>query len=253
MPTLPPGTITGSNGGRGITPGASGTTGTGTNSNSSGSSYLGGGSSYLGGGSYLGGSTTPTTSSGQPGVNQPGVNQSGINQPGFPTGNPVNSQFGVSPQQGSPYPTNAGANGNPPGFNQPGISTNTQAQNAATQLISGILTSPRPGGMPTNTNGVQTMGGGIAGFASTADQDSIMVYNDHTNYGEWEFIFDPAKVKPLANPNSGAIGTPASQIGSQIGTPSTQVGAPAAGMGNPAFGTPGGFGTPATPPTGPRQ
>ena len=40
------------------------------------------------------------------------------------------------------------------------------------------------------------VGGGIAGFASTAEADSIMIYNDHQNYSEWEFIFDPAKVAP---------------------------------------------------------
>src|SRR6185503_18169318 len=64
---------------------------------------------------------------------------------------------------------------------------------------------------------------GIAGFASTADQDSIIVYNDQTNYGLWEFVYDPAKQKPLANPASGTVGTPASQLaspaGQQLGTP----------------------------------
>jgi uncharacterized membrane protein YgcG len=255
MPQLPPGAVVaGINPGRGIQPpnGAPGSTGsTNPGATSGGSSYLGGGGSYLGSGSYLGGgSTVPVPITGRPNTGQPG-----FNQPGFPPGNPVNSQTGgVSPMQGSPYPTAPGSNGTPPGFQQPGIAMNPQAQNAAAQLIGGILTSPRPGGMPTsNTSGMQTMGGGIAGFASTADEDSIMVYNDHTNYGEWEFIFDPAKVKPLANPNSGSIGTPASQIGSQIGTPANQVGTPAGGVGSTPFGAPGGFGTPAAPPTGPRQ
>ena len=70
----------------------------------------------------------------------------------FPPGSPVNSQMGgVSPS----YPTAPGANGNPPGFEQPGMSINPQAQNAAAQMIGQILTQPRPGGMPqTNTNGV---------------------------------------------------------------------------------------------------
>jgi hypothetical protein len=58
-------------------------------------------------------------------------------------------------------------------------------------------------------------------------RDTIMVYNDQHNYGTWEFIFDPNKQKPVANPNGGAAGMPASQMGSQIGTPANQVGTPA--------------------------
>ena len=68
-----------------------------------------------------------------------------------------------------------------------------------------------------NTNGVAAMGSGIAGFASTADQDSIMVYNEQQNYGTWEFVFDPSKQKPVANPNGGTQGTPASQLASPNG------------------------------------
>jgi hypothetical protein len=201
--------------------GGVGTTG-GTNSGSGGSSYLGGGGSYLGGGgSYLGGGTTTPPSGSNPG---------GGNAPppgGFPPGNPVNSQNGgVSPTPGSPYSTagNPGGPGLPGG--QPGMNT---PQNLPQMLG---LTGPRPGGMPVaNSNGIQTMGGGIAGFASTADQDSIMVYNDQTNYGLWEFIFDPTKIKPLPNPNTGPVATP----GSNAGTPGTQVGTPASQLGtNPA-------------------
>ena len=221
--------------------------------NSGGSSYLGSGNSYLGGGSPVGSQpANPTNMPGQPGINgqtgipgQPGFGQqSGFGQqqgfgqqgtsgqqlgaggqPMYPPGNPVNSQMGgISPT----YPTAAGSNGTPPAFQQPGTNINPQAQNAAAQMIGQILTQPRPGGMPqNNTNGVGAMGSGIAGFASTADEDSIMIYNDQQNYGTWEFVFDPAKQKPLANPNGGGIGTPASQVGSQIGTPANQVGTPA--------------------------
>jgi hypothetical protein len=37
------------------------------------------------------------------------------------------------------------------------------------------------------------IGGGIAGVASTLEQDSIIVYEEHQKYNEWEFIYDPAK------------------------------------------------------------
>jgi hypothetical protein len=97
-------------------------------------------------------------------------------------------------------------------------------------MIQQILTSPRPGGMPNAAGQQVAMGAGIAGVASNADSDAIMVINDKTNYKEWEFVFDPTKVKPVPNPLTGALGksaadmgTPASQLGNmpgqQVGTP----------------------------------
>jgi hypothetical protein len=164
-------------------------------------------------------------------------------------GQPVNSQMGgVSPQ---PYPNTPGANGMPPGFPQPGNPVNPQQQgNQAQMMIQQILTTPRPGGMPTPNGQSPAIGGGIAGVASTADAEGIKVYNDRTNYKEWEFIFDPNKYRRPPNPVSGAIGTPASQMGSmggnQIGTPVTSMpgaGMGGAGMGGSGFGgTSGGFG-----------
>src|SRR5262249_46322275 len=134
-------------------------------------------------------------------------------------GAPVNSQTGgVSPYQTTPGVNTPGA----PQFNQPGGTLNQgQGNNAVGNLIGNILFNPRPGAgaSPGNTSGLgPVIGGGIAGIASTADADAIMVYNDHSNYGEWEFIFDPAKVKKIQNPSGGTIGTPASQVGSTLGT-----------------------------------
>jgi hypothetical protein len=119
---------------------------------------------------------------------------------------------------------------------------NPNQQSAAQNLIGSLLTTPRPGGLQ-NLNQGQVMGGGIAGVASKADADSIMVYHDHTNYGQWEFIFDPSKQRyPPPNPVSGAaIGTPAAQLGS---TPNGSMGTPAAQLGTPAGATPSSFGTP---------
>jgi hypothetical protein len=203
-----------------------------------GSSYLGSGSSYLGGG----------------GANQPGgvimapnlvPAQQGMPGAGFPPGMPANSQnFGGAPA----YPTQPGANGPTPGLGaQPGFNTSPQAQNAAAQMIGQILTQPRPGGMPqVNSGGLAIGGSGIAGFASTSEQDSIIVYNEQTNYALWEFIYDPMKVKPLMNPGGGNVGTPASQLGSpggqQLGQPIGQpIGQPAGQpIGQPSpFGQPG--------------
>jgi len=215
---MPPGVVSGQRPGQvGGIPGVPG-----SGSTNSGGSYVGGSGSYLGGGgSYLGGSSTPSTPGTMPPSGQPGMG-------GFPPGTPVNSQTGgVSAAPGT-YSTQFGAVGAPPGFQQPGTAVNPQANSAAQNMIQNLLTQPRPGGIPAaNSNGMQAMGGGIAGFASTVDQDSIMVYNDQTNYGLWEFVFDPNKVKPLSNPNTNTVGTPASQMGTNPGTPATQVGQPA--------------------------
>ena len=154
---------------------------------------------------YIGGSATPA--SGMPG--QP----MGGRYPGMP-GMPVSSQTGGV----SPYPIQAGSQGNSPPFPQPGLQTGQN--NAAVQMIQQILTSPRAN-MPTTNAGMLglNIGPGIAGVASTSEDEGILVYNDKTKYNEWEFIYDPTKEKRPANPNAGGIGTPASQMGSTAGSP----------------------------------
>jgi len=228
---------------------------------------------------------------GQPGANQPypGQTQPYPGQQQYP-GQPVNTQFGGV----SPYPTGAGASGAPPQYGQPGLDPSQQGtqspiypgqpnpgmpgqpygqgtfppgmpgmpgqpnmQNSAQGMIQQILTSPRPGGMPTGLGG-QVVGGGIAGVASKADAEGIMVYHDRTNYKEWEFIFDPAKVKLVPNPLTGSAGTSAASMGSMPGTSAASMGSmpgtPAASMGSMPGSVPGqtgspGFGGSATPPT----
>ena len=169
--------------------------------------------------------------------------------PGMP-GPPANSQnFGGTPA----YPGAPGMQGNAGGFQQPGMQIPGQSS-GATSMINNLLTSPRPGGMAGLGSQNNVIGGGIAGVASTVDGDSIMVYNDHTNYSEWEFIFDPAKQHyPPPNPVGGAVGTPAGQMGSMggstPGTPASQMGTgPGSTFGTPgASGTPGTSGTPTSP------
>jgi hypothetical protein len=137
--------------------------------------------------------------------------------PGMP-GPPVNSQTGgVSP---APYSTQPGAQGQPPNLAQPGLQgANPAQQAAAAAIINQILMTPNPRGMAGVPGAQGNMtGGGIAGVASKMEDDSIMVYNDRSKYNEWEFVYDPTKDKPLANPNGGGgVGTPASQVGSQAG------------------------------------
>ena len=170
----------------------------GTMPTQTGNSFVGGGGSLVGGGSFVGGGTSLGS---QPGTTYPGQ----TTLPGQP-GAPVNSQIGGA----SPYSTQPGANGTPVGFGQPGMQTQG---NAAADMIKNILTTPRPGGMPQQMGGAQTIGGGIAGVASTAEGEGVKVYNERTLYQEWEFIFDPQKQKQIPNPNvSGAGGTPADKM-----------------------------------------
>jgi uncharacterized membrane protein YgcG len=172
----------------------------GTSSNSSNTSVGGGGGFVGGGGSFVGGGSQATNPS-NPGQTIPGQGGAG----------------------GPAYPPQPGQNQMPQGFPQPG--TTTGQGNAAADMIRNILTTPRPGGMPQQGMGGQTFGGGIAGVASTAEGEGVKVYNERTLYQEWEFIYDPSKQKQIPNPNAlGAIGTPASSMGSPM--PGQQHGAP---------------------------
>jgi len=115
-------------------------------------------------------------------------------------------------------------------------------------MINRILTSPRPGGMPQagQLGGGAVMGTGMAGVASNAEGEGIMIYNDRTLYGEWEFIYDPAKQKQIPNPNAqGAGGTPVQQMGSQ-GNPGVGNSGANPGFGPGAGGNPGFGATPAS-------
>ena len=99
-------------------------------------------------------------------------------------------------------------------------------------MINDILTRPRPGGLPNQpTQGVgQMIGGGIAGVASNSDAEGIKVYNEKTNYKEWEFLYDYTKDRGPAGGQMG-MGTPANQVG----TPVNQMGQPP-GIGQPGPG-----------------
>ena len=163
------------------------------------------GGGYISGGAYIGSSSGTTA----PANAYPG-------QPG----QPVDSRYPGNLTGGTQQPVYPSPG---PGFGQPGLTTGLNTpNNPAAGILNPILYGPRPGGAP-QTNMSPVGGAGIAGFASKAEADSIMVYNDHSNYSEWEFIYDPQRKPLVFNPLSGAIGTPASQMG---GGPPAQGGAP---------------------------
>jgi hypothetical protein len=82
-------------------------------------------------------------------------------------------------------------------------------------MIQRILTTPRPGGLtPTQGQSTFTIGGGIAGVATTLEAEGIKVYNERTKYNEWEFVYDFRKDRSMLRP-----GTPTSPPGLLLQTP----------------------------------
>jgi len=225
----------------------------------SGGSYVGSSQPYVGGGSYVG-----SQSGQQPPPPAPIPANPGNFNPNPGNFNPVNSNpVGTNPANPLPFanpslpsnlPTPQPGTPNAPGF---------PAQGAGANMIGNLLTTPNPAANPATANAQpmgQQIGGGIAGIASKSENPAIMVYNDRTNYNEWEFIFDPTKQQGLAGLTGGAaIGTPAANLG----TPAGSLGTPA-GVGQPGltpvtagpspaspFGTPAaGFGPGQTSPFG---
>jgi hypothetical protein len=219
--------------------------------NNNSSSFVGGGGSFVGGSSFVGsgssfvgGQTNPTGAAGNNPI--PQLNQN-FPQPNQPAQVQTPQQFQPPQQQFQPQQAAQPFAVSPQPVTQAGNTTPiTGGSNQATQMINNILTSPRTQPTPNGQQGGQQVGGGIAGVASTSESPSIMVYNDRTNYNEWEFIFDLTKQRAAANPNGGVVGTPAQNIGTGI--------APTAGAqpgvvntnasANPQMGLPsiGGFG-----------
>jgi hypothetical protein len=151
----------------------------------------------------------PATAPGTP--QDPSTQQPGGTLPGMPAG------FG----QGSGIP---GA---------PGTGQSTQA--TAAGIINNLLTTPRPGGMPSNMPG-GTIGGGVAGVASKYQAEGIMVINQRTKINEWEYIFDASKWRAPPNPVGGAVGTPIQSMGSGNNTtngPGTAPGSSPTTIGGP--------------------
>ena len=168
------------------------------------------------------------------------------NSNGTYPGAPVNSQTGgVSPQASSGLltlgPIGGSATPAPSAPAMPGVPTQVQNQvnnpnpnapntgtpnNSAAGLIQNLLTQPRPGGAPGTPvagNQQQTIGGGIAGVATTYKGVGIKVYNDQSEYPKWEFVYDMSKdpsitggvTTGLQQPNQNQNQTQGQQTGQQ--------------------------------------
>ena len=151
---------------------------------------------------------------GTPGQVPPGFIQ-GLLTPGRPGGpqQPAQSSFqtGAQPPVPYQYPQPALVPSSP--YSQTAQpQTGSGPSNPALEMIRKILTTPRPGGLG-QAQGQQpfTYGAGIAGVASKAEADSIMVYNERSRYNEWEFIYDLRKDRTMVGP-VGPGGAPAGTL-----------------------------------------
>jgi hypothetical protein len=179
----------------------------------------------------LQGSTDPSQQNPcQPVQVQPGQFQPGQLQPGqFPPGQVPPGQFQpgqfqpgqVQPgqfQQGQfqPGQGQGGAQSGVPG--QPGTGP-AGAPNNAINLINQLLTTPRtpPAGVgaPASNN---TVGGGIAGVASTYTGTAIKSYNTRTKFNEWEFVFQNQQQGAPGQTGQPTNGTNPQGQGQQTGT-----------------------------------
>jgi hypothetical protein len=230
--------------------GASGGAGTATSSGG----LLGGGSSLFGGGSAQPTAPVTNTPQGQQAVNQLINGLLTQPRPGGLNGLPSSTLAGTTPGVNGLYPPGSvpgggGGIGTTSGGFGGGGAGGGSGSGIGSGVGSGIgsgVGAPGNGGVPPNNpivGGGTVMGAGIAGVASKAQGDSIMVYSDQTDYGNWEFIYDPMKFAAPRNPNTGtgAGGVPASSLGSN-GSRSGQSGP--SGLGNmmgPPTGGSGGF------------
>ena len=190
------------------------------------------------------------------GTGLPGRFPGPMPNPTNPPGSAVNSQTGgisASAPLGSNVAFPQGAGQIVPGqtpvpggvmqqLNNPanpnGPNPNGQGGNDAARIIQGLLTTPRPGGLAgiqAIQAGNQTIGGGIAGVASTIKTGTgIKVYNDQDQYKKWEFVFDATK---QAQGGAGGIPQQGRVPGTPVGTPPGQQ-PPVGAVGGGVFGPP---------------
>jgi hypothetical protein len=211
------------------------------------------------GGSGFGFGNTPPPAQGAPGQGRGEFGQGVVGPGGFGPGGVSQGGFG-----GSGFGQSGQSSGFGGGFGGQG------APNQAIQAIRNILTNPqgRQQGVGMPGQGGMALGGGLVGVASKRDQEGIRVYNEKTNYKEWEFVFDakkamekagvaagmpgaglpgqpgmPGQMGPQGRPQQGGFGGGGFQSsfgGMSGGTPAPS--RPSSGSGGSGFGFGGGFG-----------
>jgi len=167
---------------------------------------------------FPGQAPTPYPTQGVPGMTgpfvRPGVPQLAVRGGmigGAVIGGVVQQPYSSSPYGGPPPPY--GPYSSAPSARP--VPTGGAGSNPALEMIQRILTTPRPGGLgQTQGQSAFTIGGGIAGVATTLEAEGIKVYNERTKYNEWEFIYDFRKDRSMLRP-----GTPTSPPGLLLQAP----------------------------------
>jgi hypothetical protein len=146
-----------------------------------------------------GGTTTAGGSQTNPGeTTQPGQDAAGL-----PGGTPQGQRSTAG------QPSLAGLTGTPSSGPTP-----IPGQSPAANLIGQLLTQPRQN--PVSAVGMAGANG-IAGVASKAKQEGIMLYNDRSAYDEWEFVFDATRVQPVTGAGAGMGSGPMAPGSQQTG------------------------------------
>ncbi len=173
----------------------------------------------------------PANSQQNPGGAQPGANanaQNAANSGGL-AGTPTFGSVLPNAQQSQDASGAASNSGAAP--NLSGTMQQPQAMQAIQSMLGANRNAPLLGG---GQPGVSTLGPGLVGVATTVEMEGIRRYKDHSNYSEWEFIYDPTE-KAMAQ---------AQAAGAQLGA-----GTPQSPGSNPSNSTFGGMpGGPAAPP-----
>jgi hypothetical protein len=172
---------------------------------------------------------------------EPGLTGGAILLPGAMAGAPVNlnaSGSFVPAVQRDPFgaPSTAGL---------PGATSSLDAQPAANSGLAGAPFSAQgaedsqaqagqlflnaqngaPGAAPGGAFSLRpavpcVMGGGVVGVASTIDQQGIRIYKHHSNYSEWEFLYEQVNPQGVYQPCQG------SQNANYRGAPGVALGGP---------------------------
>ena len=171
---------------------------------------------------------------GMPQFGQPGVPVQPFQpQPGQPF-NPNMPNPNI-PFVGRPYMAGIPGNVQPGGYTgqvpgpvpipqvqpDPNTPTAVNAQNGA-DLVGQMLRGPRANPQAINgasNLGGQSVGGGIAGVASTYEAKGIMRINKRSKYTEWEFVYDPKKDAARLPGQPGGAGQAGNPLGPQTPQP----------------------------------
>lgn len=151
------------------------------------------------------GSQNPGSSN--PNANNPFYNPGAAQQPPGPAANP-GGQPGV-PQPGVPQPGVPQPGGAPPGSSGFGFQPNVQQRPQNTAL--GIQNQLTQGRAQQGGAGQTQLGAGVAGVSPKSPMQSIVLYNDKSNYNKWTFAVDQEYLQKKMGRGAGGQSQPGGQ------------------------------------------